>query len=37
VKVAEATSAQDFCGMDDLVEAANTEGELNIVAVLSDW
>ncbi|WP_137144944.1 ABC transporter substrate-binding protein [Mycolicibacterium sp. CR10] len=37
VKAAEATSAQDFGGMDGLVEAAKGEGELNVIALPPDW
>ncbi|MFD3039933.1 ABC transporter substrate-binding protein [Mycolicibacterium senegalense] len=37
VKVAEARSAQDFGGMDKLVEAAKAEGELNVIALPPDW
>ncbi len=37
VKAAEATSAQDFGGMDGLVEAAKAEGELNVIALPPDW
>lgn len=37
VKVSEATSAADFGGMDKLVEAAKTEGELNVIALPPDW
>lgn len=37
VKAGEATSAQDFGGMDGLIEAAKTEGELNVIAVPQDW
>ncbi|MDF3342095.1 extracellular solute-binding protein [Mycolicibacterium septicum] len=37
VKVAEATSAADFGGMDKLVEAAKAEGELNVIALPPDW
>ena len=36
-KAAEATSAQDFGGMDGLVEAAKGEGELNVIALPPDW
>ncbi|MFF0444950.1 ABC transporter substrate-binding protein [Streptomyces sp. NPDC004609] len=32
-----ATSAADFGGMEGLVEAAEKEGELNIIAVPTDW
>ena len=34
---ATATSAEDFGGMDDLVEAAQEEGELNVIALPPDW
>ena len=37
VKAAEATSAQDFGGMEGLVEAAKKEGELNVIALPPDW
>ncbi|MGV9800019.1 ABC transporter substrate-binding protein [Mycobacterium sp. NPDC003449] len=37
VKVAEATSAEDFGGMDKLIEAAKAEGELNVIALPPDW
>ena len=37
VKAAEATSAQDFGGMEGLVEAAKGEGELNEIALPPDW
>lgn len=37
VKVSEATSAEDFGGMDKLVEAAKAEGELNVIALTPDW
>ncbi|MUL83127.1 MULTISPECIES: ABC transporter substrate-binding protein [unclassified Mycolicibacterium] len=37
VKVAEAKSAGDFGGMDKLVEAAKSEGELNVIALPPDW
>ena len=37
VKAAEATSAEDFGGMDGLVEAAKAEGELNVIALPPDW
>ncbi|SDS22520.1 putative spermidine/putrescine transport system substrate-binding protein [Nocardioides scoriae] len=37
VKVDEATSAQDFGGMDKLVAAAKKEGELNTIALPPDW
>ncbi|MEH3141897.1 MAG: ABC transporter substrate-binding protein [Mycobacterium kyogaense] len=36
-KASEATSAQDFGGMDGLVEAAKGEGELNVIALPPDW
>lgn len=34
---AEATSAEDFGGMDELVKAAQEEGELNVIALPPDW
>jgi putative spermidine/putrescine transport system substrate-binding protein len=34
---ATATSAEDFGGMDALVEAAQEEGELNVIALPPDW
>jgi putative spermidine/putrescine transport system substrate-binding protein len=37
VKVAEATSAEDFGGMDALVKAAKKEGELNVIALPPTW
>ncbi|WP_193045730.1 ABC transporter substrate-binding protein [Mycolicibacterium baixiangningiae] len=37
VKVSEAVSAADFGGMDKLVEAAKSEGELNVIALPPDW
>jgi putative spermidine/putrescine transport system substrate-binding protein len=37
VKVSEATSAEDFGGMDALVKAAKEEGELNVIALPPDW
>ena len=37
VKVSEATSAEDFGGMDALVAAAKKEGELNVIALPPDW
>jgi putative spermidine/putrescine transport system substrate-binding protein len=37
VKASEATSAQDFGGLDGLVEAAKKEGELNVIALPPDW
>ncbi|UUO01874.1 extracellular solute-binding protein [Mycolicibacterium novocastrense] len=37
VKAAEATSAEDFGGIDGLVEAAKTEGELNVIALPPNW
>ncbi|MDG4668428.1 extracellular solute-binding protein [Mycobacterium sp. 236(2023)] len=37
VNAAEATSAQDFGGMEGLVEAAKAEGELNVIALPPDW
>src|SRR5689334_739157 len=37
VKANEATSAADFGGMDGLVKAAKSEGELNVIALPPDW
>ncbi|WP_123024935.1 ABC transporter substrate-binding protein [Mycolicibacterium stellerae] len=37
VKASEATSAEDFGGMDALVEAAKNEGQLNVIALPPDW
>lgn len=37
VKAGEATSAEDFGGMDALVEAAKKEGQLNVIALPPDW
>jgi putative spermidine/putrescine transport system substrate-binding protein len=34
---AQAKSAQDFGGMDALVEAAKKEGQLNVIALPPDW
>jgi putative spermidine/putrescine transport system substrate-binding protein len=34
---AAATSADDFGGMDELVKAAQDEGELNVIALPPDW
>jgi ABC-type Fe3+ transport system substrate-binding protein len=34
---ATATSAEDFGGMDALIEAAQEEGELNVIALPRDW
>ncbi|MBP2702896.1 ABC transporter substrate-binding protein [Microbispora sp. RL4-1S] len=36
-KAATATSAQDFGGLDKLVEAAKKEGQLNVIALPPDW
>jgi putative spermidine/putrescine transport system substrate-binding protein len=36
-EAAEATSAEDFGGMDELVAAAQEEGELNVIALPPDW
>ncbi len=33
----EATSSEDFGGMDGLIEAAQEEGELNVIALPPDW
>ncbi len=37
VKAAEAVSAADFGGMDGLVEAAQKEGKLNVIALPPNW
>ena len=37
VDAAEATSAEDFGGMDKLVAAAKAEGALNVIALPPDW
>jgi putative spermidine/putrescine transport system substrate-binding protein len=37
VNAREATSAQDFGGMDKLVDAAKAEKELNVIALPPDW
>ncbi len=37
VKASEATSAEDFGGLDALVEAAQEEGQLNVIALPPDW
>jgi putative spermidine/putrescine transport system substrate-binding protein len=37
VNASEATSAEDFGGVDGLVEAAKKEGELNVIALPPDW
>ena len=37
VDAAKATSSEDFGGMDALVEAAQEEGELNVIALPPDW
>ena len=37
VSPAEATSAEDFGGMEGLVQAAEEEGELNVIALPRDW
>jgi putative spermidine/putrescine transport system substrate-binding protein len=37
VNSAEATSAEDFGGMEGLVKAAKAEGELNVIALPPDW
>ena len=37
VDSASATSAEDFGGMDELVKAAQEEGELNVIALPPDW
>jgi putative spermidine/putrescine transport system substrate-binding protein len=37
VDSAAATSAEDFGGMDELIKAAQDEGELNVIALPPDW
>ena len=37
VAAEEAASAEDFGGMEGLVEAAEAEGELNVIALPPDW
>jgi len=37
VKSSDATSADDFGGLDALVKAAQDEGELNVIALPPDW
>ena len=37
VDAAAATSAEDFGGLDELVAAAQEEGELNVIALPPDW
>jgi putative spermidine/putrescine transport system substrate-binding protein len=37
VAAKEATSAEEFGGMDELVKAAQDEGELNVIALPPDW
>ena len=37
VSASEATSAEDFGGMDALIEAAQEEGTLNVIALPPDW
>src|SRR5690606_2844264 len=37
VDAATATSAADFGGLDALIEAAQAEGELNVIALPDDW
>ncbi|KWX63271.1 ABC transporter substrate-binding protein [Mycobacterium sp. NAZ190054] len=37
VNAAAATSAEDFGGMEGLIEAAKAEGELNVIALPPDW
>jgi putative spermidine/putrescine transport system substrate-binding protein len=37
VDAAQATSAEDFGGMDGLVDAAKKEGQLNVIALPPDW
>lgn len=36
-EAASATSAEDFGGMEALIEAAQAEGELNVIALPPDW
>jgi putative spermidine/putrescine transport system substrate-binding protein len=36
-KASSATSAADFGGLDELVKAAEKEGELNVIALPPDW
>jgi putative spermidine/putrescine transport system substrate-binding protein len=37
VDAATATSAEEFGGMDALIEAAQAEGQLNVIALPDDW
>src|SRR4051812_24443140 len=37
VKASDATSADDFGGMDALIKAAKAEGTLNVIALPPDW
>ncbi len=37
VDAAKAASAEDFGGMDELVKAAQAEGQLNVIALPPDW
>ncbi|MCU1546830.1 MAG: transporter substrate-binding protein, partial [Homoserinimonas sp.] len=37
VDAASATSAEDFGGLDGLIEAAQAEGELNVIALPETW
>ena len=37
MNASEATSAEDFGGVDGLVDAAKKEGELNVIALPPDW
>jgi putative spermidine/putrescine transport system substrate-binding protein len=37
VSASKATSAEDFGGMEELVAAAQEEGELNVIALPPDW
>ncbi|GAA1449138.1 extracellular solute-binding protein [Mycobacterium cookii] len=37
VDAAAATSTEDFGGLDELVQAAQDEGELNVIALPPDW
>jgi putative spermidine/putrescine transport system substrate-binding protein len=37
VEASQATSAEDFGGMDELVKAAQEEGTLNVIALPPDW
>ena len=37
VNASDATSAEDFGGVDALVDAAKKEGQLNVIALPPDW